>query len=395
VWTTEGFAFQFLWPSHPDLATRLGPAISVWNAFFFIANCVQFCKPYDSRSVVRRILMGVLFFLAVWGMIPLIPGMPVTEGTMATYLSVYFSVNILVCILLPAYMVRLSRKHHIVLYFLFAVIVTISCSASVVLRGSGFLDLPFSTSTIMSTGYVIELILMTAGITRQFYNYRKEKEEALVAYAEQQKSISEKILFTQSQERNRISRELHDDIGPRLTRITLMSESVKRELPPESQPARELKEIADSTRQLVTSMGEIIWSLNPENMTLKELLSYLRDQLHSLLEHTGMHYEIEFNIEEDRELSHSVLRNTILITKEITHNAVKHSAAKQIHISCMLNEGQLCFAIKDDGVGIDKSLSTYGNGLRNIRYRINELGGTLHIDSYPNKGTHFSYSIPL
>lgn len=247
----------------------------------------------------------------------------------------------------------------------------------------------------MSTGYVLELVLMTAGITKQFYNYRKEKEEALLANVEQQKSITEKILQTQKAERSRISSELHDDIGPRLTQITLMSEAAKRQLPQGSNSAKELTEIAEASRGLVGNMGEIIWSLNPENMSLADLLSYLREQLHKLLEHAGMEYEINFDVEEIRALSHLQLRNILLVTKEIVHNSVKHSSGKKIDIHCSLISSTLIFTISDNGIGLELTESSSGNGLRNINQRIKELNGTVHIESKANQGTTFFYSIPL
>src|SRR6185436_17735090 len=108
-----------------------------------------------------------------------IPFMPITEKTMSVYLSVYFTANVIIAALLFVYLVKLSTKNQVILYYLAAVVVTIASSVVVVLRGAGVINPPFATSTIMSTGYVVELILMTFGITRQFYMYREEKEFAL------------------------------------------------------------------------------------------------------------------------------------------------------------------------------------------------------------------------
>ena len=396
VWTTEGLAFQYLWPNSPELATRLGPGVSAVSACFFMANCLQFCKPYDPDSAYRKILMGILFFLIVWSSSAFMPFVPITEKTMSVYLTVYFSTNITIATLLVVYLLFLSRKgHRVVLYFLSAVMVTIICSLIAVLRGFGLFEVPFSTSTIMSSGYVLELILMTAGITKQFYNYRKEKEEALLANVEQQKSINERILQTQNAERNRISRELHDDIGPRITQITMMSETAKKGMPAGSSSSKELAEITDASRDLVASMGEIVWSLNPENRTLRDLLSYMREELHKLLEYSGIDYEIIFEPAQDGMLNHPQLRNILLVTKEIVHNAVKHSGATKIKITCNTKDNQIHFVIQDNGKGIDLARPHQGNGLRNIRHRIHEVEGILTIETLPDNGTTFSYSVPL
>ncbi len=395
MWTTEGFAFQYLWPNSPELATRLGPGVSAVSACFFMANCMQFSKPYDLASRYRKIIFGVFYLLILWASTPFIPFIPITEQTMSIYLSVYFTANIIIAALLFLYLIKLSIKHQVILYYLAAVVVTIISSVVVVLRGSGVINPPFSTSTIMSTAYVAELILMTFGITRQFYIYRQEKEFALQENINQQKSINEKIILTQRAERERIGRELHDDIGPRLTHITLMSEAANRELPVASPSAKELKEITAASRKIVSNMSEIVWSMSPESRSLKNLLAYLREQLNQLLEYTSLDYQIIFEEgETDREMEHSQLRTILLVTKEIVNNAVKHSGAKKITITCSVQKTHLQFEIDDDGIGIDLTAKVAGHGLKNIRTRIEEVKGEITIESTKQKGVRITYSVP-
>ncbi len=395
LWTTEGFAFQYIWPDSPELATRLGPGISAFSACFFLANCLQFCKPYDDSSRQRKILKWVLALLLIWSTAPFWPFIPINEKTMAVYLSVYFIFNIFLCVILLAYLSWLSLRQLIVLYYLIAVLITITCSFAVVLKGGGLISIPLSSGTIMGLGYVIELILMTAGITKQFYNYRQDKEKALRVNLELQTSINEKILQTQNEERNRISRELHDDIGPRITQITMMTESVKKGLPAKSSMFEDLSEITDASRDLVASLGEIVWSLNPENRTLRDLLSFLREQLNKLLEYSGIEYKISFEAKANGELNHTQLRNILLVTMEIAHNAVKHSQATNITIACHTKESQIHFIVSDNGKGFGLSKPGHGNGMRNIRQRVDEVGGLLSIESELGKGATFIYSIPF
>jgi signal transduction histidine kinase len=238
---------------------------------------------------------------------------------------------------------------------------------------------------------VFDVILMTLGIANQFYQYKKEKEEMLLQYIEQQKSITQKILDTQDRERKRISREMHDDIGAGLTQITLMSESAK-----ESKNTARLDDIANTSRQLVNSIGEIIWSLNPENKTLSHLCAYLREQLNKQLEYSGMRYMIILP-EEDKEiiLTNEQRRNIILVTKEIVNNAIKYSKAKNISIKAELVNEDIAFTIKDDGVGFDAIKLYAGNGLRNCKNRIEELGGTMEVVAGVDTGSSFTYSVAL
>jgi signal transduction histidine kinase len=397
LWATEGYGFQYLWPDHPELATRLGPGISAVSACFFVACCLQFCKPYDPNSLFRKVLQVVLALLIVWTAQPFLPFIPVTPGTMSVYLNVYFATNLFLAITLSVYLVRLSRKGHpIVLYYFSAVAVTMLSSFLIVLRGGGMINLPVSSGVLMSGGYIVEIILMTAGITKQFYNYKKERENTLLAYLEQQKSITQKILETLEIERKRIGRELHDDIGSGLTQIALMSEAAKHETGKESKNVKELNDIAATTRNLVTSIGEIIWALNPENKTLGQLLIYMREQLNKLLEYSGMEYSIDFPSErQSLELDNIQLRNILLITKEVVNNAVKYSQARNISIRGRISEDTIHFEITDDGIGMNSEKVKVRNGLKNIRLRALEIGGNISIESNPGAGTRCQFNVPL
>jgi signal transduction histidine kinase len=265
-----------------------------------------------------------------------------------------------------------------------------------VLKGSGIIPIAFSSSTVMGSGYVLELILMTSGITRQFYIYRKEKEETLNAYLEQQKSINKKIIETQELERKRIGRELHDDIGSGLTQISLMSEAAKHYQRSERGNLKELDDIASTSRRLVNNMGEIIWSLTAENKALSQLLIYLRDQLSRLLEYSGMEYSINFpDIQPEIDLSNAQLRDIVLVTKELVNNSVKYSQAKKVTITCLFKKDRLDFEVKDDGIGMELNTVKSGNGFRNVRARVKELNGSVRFESSPGNGTVCQYSIPL
>lgn len=397
IWATEGFAFQFLWPNSPELATRLGPGISAVSACFFIANCLQFTKPYDIKSPLRKILTGILVLLVGWSLAPFITIIPLTEGKMSVYLTVYFSSNIVIAILMVIYLLELVKNgYRIVLYFFFAVITTIFCAVVVVSKGSGVITIPFSSSTVMSSGYLVELILMTAGITKQFYNYRKEKEEALLAYLEQQKTITQKILETQEAERKRIGSELHDDIGAGLTQISLMSEAAKNYALSDKSNIRELDDIAGTSRHLVQNMSEIIWALQPDNKTLNQLVIYMREQLHKLLEYSGIHYEIVFpKLEEEIPLSNVHLRNILLIVKESVNNSIKHSNANNIQISCGTDEKSIWFSISDDGKGINVDQIKSGNGIVNMKRRAAEIKGRFELISGLEKGLTCKLTIML
>jgi len=229
------------------------------------------------------------------------------------------------------------------------------------------------------------VILLMGVIGFLLYNRQQLKQK-------QQRGTA--ILQAENKERKRISREMHDDIGAGLTQITLMSEHARVHDWPTY--AGDLAAIASTSRKLVSNMSEIVWSLNPENNTLDLLFAYLREQLNNLLEYSGIDYAIEFpEIATPVMLSNEQKRNILMATKEIVHNAVKYSRAKNISVKAALQNGVLQFQIEDDGCGFDTSAIFSGNGMKHIKQRIQELGGTLHIGSTAGESTSFCYSFPI
>lgn len=236
------------------------------------------------------------------------------------------------------------------------------------------------------TGWFIAIVVVcVAAITIFITRYlARLKLKRRIAELERKREVD--------QERLRISREMHDDIGAGLTQITLMTEAAKSKKLERDQ----LDEIADTSRKLVGNMSEIIWSMNPENNTLDQTLSYLREQLHHLLEYSGINYTLNFPENGSSvTLNNSQRRNLLLVTKEIVHNAIKHSKARNITVDFQQKNSSLHFMIHDDGHGFDMEKTSKGNGLRNIRKRIEDLNGTLEIKAEPGTGTMIKYEIPL
>lgn len=207
------------------------------------------------------------------------------------------------------------------------------------------------------------------------------------------KQLNELLLQKQLDlERQRISREMHDDIGAGLTQIILMSDAAKRNMT----AGREVEQIASTSRKLVNSMSEIIWSLNPENKTLEQLMSYLREQLHDLLEYSGFRYHLNFpDTEKIITLNNESMRTILLVTKEIVNNSIKHSKGTMISVNIGLTDSILTIEISDDGVGFDIGTVSSGNGLKNIRHRIDRAGGKAEITSTTGKGFSFRWRLEL
>lgn len=198
------------------------------------------------------------------------------------------------------------------------------------------------------------------------------------------------------QERNRISRDMHDEIGSGLTQIALMSELMQTQKKADTELRKDVGNISLSARKLVESMSEIIWALNPQNDTLENLLAYLREQTISYFEPFNIDYTICFPDEVPFvKLSNEQRRNLFLVAKEALHNALKHSEATNIRFSMNYKKDWLCFQISDNGKGFDVSKNKIAsNGLRNMRKRMLGIDGTFDIET-ASSGTCISFTLPV
>ena len=203
-------------------------------------------------------------------------------------------------------------------------------------------------------------------------------------------------------ERSRIARDMHDEMGSSLTRITLLSEAA--ELGMESLDATEradarsrLQRISALGRSLVTSMDEIVWAVNPGNDSLEECASYLCHFAPDLLRTAGIQCRLIVpEVFPSRIVSAELRHNLFLVVKEALHNIVKHSGASTVSLSMAMRGDALWIQITDDGRGFEVALRDgTGNGLANMRQRMRDAGAELELSSEPGKGTRTTILVPI
>lgn len=186
--------------------------------------------------------------------------------------------------------------------------------------------------------------------------------------------------------RNRISRDLHDDIGSALSSIRILSGQRKSG---DEHDQEIFRRINRSSQQMLDNMDDIIWAIQPENDLGEQLLIRMREFASEVVEAAGMscHLQLDERIEH-RHFGINQKRNVYLIFKEAVNNAFKYSKGSEVKIRFhMLNSGKLELEVTDDGVGFETSENLQGNGLRNMQRRADELHGVLKIVSGKNHGT--------
>ncbi len=198
-------------------------------------------------------------------------------------------------------------------------------------------------------------------------------------------------------ERRRIARDLHDDLGARLTEIVLLGELAKRGEQTPAALGTQVGGITRKVRQLVTAMEEIVWTVNPKNDSLQGLAAYLCDHTERFLASAQVNCRLDVaETLPPLGLSAHARHNLLLAVKEALNNAVRHAAATQVRLRIHLAEAALWVTIADDGCGFDVAHPRRaGNGLLNLRSRLEAVGGRAEIRSAPGQGTTVTLVLPL
>jgi signal transduction histidine kinase len=206
-----------------------------------------------------------------------------------------------------------------------------------------------------------------------------------------------------AEERARIARDLHDEIGANLTHISILSTLASEAATGPETSRQHNAEVASCARETIQAFDEILWSVNPKNDTLPSLCHYVCRRTEEMLSPAGLTYR--FNVQDpmpDLPLPPNSRHQLLLAVKETLHNIIKHAQARHVHVRCELEDHRsLRIGIQDDGCGFDPSsispnpAQRRGMGLEDIRHRLTSLGGECHIESTPGQGTRVTLLLPL
>lgn len=201
------------------------------------------------------------------------------------------------------------------------------------------------------------------------------------------------------QERTRIARDIHDELGCNLSQIRLLSEMT---LSQNNAPA----EVQDNTGKISTKalettriLDEIVWAVDPQNDTLESLMNYLFSFASDYLALAG----IRFRIDAPTKIPHHALTTQVrhqlyMAVKEMLTNVVNHSRATEVRLRLALENDFANFEIEDNGCGFkfsEPDANPNASGLNNMRKRFREIGGDFDLHSEPNRGTRIKFSLPL
>lgn len=227
----------------------------------------------------------------------------------------------------------------------------------------------------MTWWFYILILILTVGIIILIHKYRvKVKIASLV----QLENI-----------RKRIADDFHDELGHKLTKITLYSALMKKDLQGKLNGSDDyLSKITETANTLYDDTKDFIWSIDPGKDSLYDLAVYLKDFGDDFFDKTGVAFRVE---EISQELGEVILpmiwkRQLILIFKEAMNNILKHSHCTTVGLEVKKNDSEIEIVLNDDGAGMQVSIATKGRGLGNMKNRAEKIDGELNINSH-DKGT--------
>lgn len=193
--------------------------------------------------------------------------------------------------------------------------------------------------------------------------------------------------------RNKIARDLHDDVGSTLSSIAIFSD-MARDQSRDLEPL--LNSIGEGARKMLDAMGDIVWTIHPDNDQFDRMILRMRTFAFELLGAKNIEFTFETgeHIPENR-FSMEMRKNLFLIFKEATNNLAKYSGANKAAISLRDSKEGLMLMVRDNGKGFQSDQIQEGSGLRNMRQRAKEMGAELQIDSDPGVGTTIRLTIPV
>ncbi|MGX9985082.1 sensor histidine kinase [Soonwooa purpurea] len=254
--------------------------------------------------------------------------------------------------------------------------------------------LTFAFAVVLLLLFIGFLIFVVLLYNKNQINHIKENQ---IKDIEHKNLILQKEIEKQKSlqsERERISHDMHDDIGAGLSAIKLQSEILKHNIDNKSISKTEIDELIRISEEINLSMREILWSLNSSNDNLRRMIDYCQNYVDSYLSKTDIQFSYSQNIENpDKIVSAEIRRNVLLIIKEACHNIVKHSQATHVSFDVKENQNDIAITIQDNGIGIQQE-RVDGYGLTTMKSRAESIGGDFEICK-ESKGTKINISIKL
>ncbi len=194
--------------------------------------------------------------------------------------------------------------------------------------------------------------------------------------------------------RLRIAGDLHDDVSSDLSGVAMVADMMQRKSYLEERDRDDLAEVRESALKMVDAVRDIVWYIDPEHDSLDSTVARMKGFAATMLRGADVQFVVDLP-SRSIALQMATRRALFLVFKEALHNVVRHALANRVLIELEVSGGSIRLAVSDDGVGFDSEHVGDGHGLRSMRRRASEIGGTCDIRSRPEQGTTVELSFNL
>lgn len=373
--TIVGFGNHYIWGEYPWFSNCSTGFFTGLSTIFITLFAIKFLN--ISRLAPK--LMYLAYYLIACGIIILL-GCLLPPSTTFNAFNAYISL-LNTAFVLGMGMVILHKGYPPARYYMLAWGVLFLAIAVYILYTAKILTHPIFNYKILPMGALIEATVLSFALGKRINMMEKEKNTA------QQQLIGQ--LQENEAVRNRLARDLHDDLGSTLSSVHIMSEYARKIASQNTEKLPEiLYKIAQNTKNIQENLQDIVWTTQNTTHKTEDLLTRMRLFAGEICEGKNVDLEIYFdkNIGEVG-LASALQYDLFMIYKEAINNALKHAQATKLYLKFYIENTQIILEIADNGQGIAATNERSGNGLANMQARAQKMAGQFDIQTAPCSGT--------
>ena len=389
---------SFLFSRHPVWSAYLDDTLQILPYFLYYRFIRYFLEIEQNHPTLNKWMIRTEYFLLAYLVFDFV--FVITTFKIQLQTRIFAYIISMVFIITAAYIFYLLMKKQTFIYFVLLGSLAVGLGN---ILGVLFTFLIFNehiqihindTLIFSEIGIVIEILFFTVGLSYKNKAIEKEKlisQENLIQQLKENQLLNSKMLNV----RNKISLDLHDEIGSTLSAISILSEMAIHEKK-DTETASMLEEIKQNSISVMERMDDIVWNINPNNDSMEKLFLRITTFAAKLFEAKGINYKIEID-EKVKQINvlMEYRQNIYLIMKEAINNLVKYSESTEAAIRVSYNTDLLTIIIKDNGIGYDINQNNDGNGLISMKSRAQEMDAEIEMQSKINEGTSIRLLIKI
>lgn len=392
------FGVHLLFTRYPVLTVYLSKTLLILPYFFYFRFVRSFLDMPQQFPNLNKWIVPLEYFLLFYSLFDFLFIIISFNQQLQTLISTI--VLTMIFIISAIFITFMLGRRKVLVYYIVSGSFFVGLGAILglvftLLQNDEHIDLGISNIMIFpQAGVILEICFFTAGLSYKSRASEKEKIRGQQELIEQLKA-NELLQSRLQQIRNKIAQDLHDDIGSTLSSISILSDLAIRERD-SVQTLATMNEINTHSILLMERMDDIVWSINPKNDTLENLMMRVKHFATTLFEARNIDYHIRIQPEINRiKIPMDYRQHIYLILKEAINNLVKYSGASRAGIDICFDDRQLYIEIRDNGKGFDALAQFPGNGIYGMKNRAKLMNAALGIESGSETGTFLLLTVPF